>query len=95
MLAAVEHSSVREASARGGEVMLVDVDGFGRIDLTEVERALDTAARRGSPAALVHCQVANHEVGTIQPVREVGEACRRHDALAARRRVHERGTHRD
>ena len=30
--------------------------------------ALETAARHGSPAALVHCQAANHEVGTVQPV---------------------------
>ncbi len=81
VLAAVEHSSVREASARAGAVVPVAVDGFGRIDPAEVEAALDTAAREGSPVSLVHCQMANHEVGTVQPAREIVDACRRHDAL--------------
>jgi len=81
VLAAVEHSSVRDASARAGAVIHVGVDRLGRIDPAEVESTLEEAARRGSPASLVHCQVANHEVGTIQPVAEVVEVCRRHDAL--------------
>ncbi len=82
VLAAVEHSSVREASARaGGGVVPIAVDDFGRIDPAEVEDALDRAAREGRPASLVHCQMANHEVGTVQPVREVVDVCRRHDTL--------------
>ena len=81
VLAPVEHSSVREASARAGAVVHVGVDRLGRIDPDEVEGALGEAARQGSPASLVHCQTANHEVGTIQRVREVVEVCRRYDAL--------------
>ena len=29
----------------------------------------------------MHCQVANHEVGTLQPVDQVVAVCRRHDVL--------------
>ena len=81
VLADVEHSSVRDASARAGPVVHVDVDKVGRIDPDAVRRALERTARTGSPAALVHCQVANHEVGTIQPVGEVVELSRRHEAF--------------
>jgi cysteine desulfurase len=80
-LAAVEHSSVREASARAGATVEIVVDGRGRVHPAAVEEAIDRAARRGPPVALAHCQAANHEVATIQPVAEVVEACRRHDVL--------------
>ena len=81
VLADVEHSSVRDASARAGAV----VRRRGRPPGTHRPRRRartpsSEAARHGSPAALVHCQFANHEVGTVQPVREVVEMCRRHDA---------------
>ena len=39
VLAAVEHSSVRDASARLGPVVVVDVDGAGRIDPAAVQDA--------------------------------------------------------
>jgi cysteine desulfurase len=73
-LAAVEHSAVREASERYAEpdgLTALAVDGTGRIDLGSVRAALADPA-----VALVHCQWANHEVGTIQPVAEVVGACR-------------------
>ncbi|MGH9048019.1 MAG: cysteine desulfurase family protein [Acidimicrobiales bacterium] len=71
--AAVEHSAVRDASARAAPIVEIGVDGAGRIDLAAVETALKVpdAAR----PALVHCQWANHEVATLQPVRGVVEAC--------------------
>jgi cysteine desulfurase len=81
VLSDVEHSSVRDASARAGGVVHVAVDGSGRIDPAAVEDALEKAARAGTPAGLVHCQAANHEVGTIQPVAEIVAVCGRHGAL--------------
>ena len=72
--AAVEHSAVRDASARH-EVIDVAVDGTGRIDVDSVSAALDAGAR------LVQCQWANHEVGTLQPVVEVVELCRERGVL--------------
>jgi cysteine desulfurase len=78
-LAAVEHSAVREASERcagpDGWAVL-PVDRAGRLDPESVRAAL------GRPGlALVHCQWANHEVGTIQPVAEVVKACRERGVL--------------
>ncbi len=67
---AVEHSAVREASARY-DVTVVGVDRLGRVDPDEV-----AAAIRVGETALVHVQWANHEVGTVQPVAEVVARCR-------------------
>jgi cysteine desulfurase len=74
LLAEVEHSAVREASARSAPVEVVAVDIEARIDVDGLaERLADTGR---PPPALVHCQWANHEVGTVQPVHEVVRLCR-------------------
>jgi len=70
-LAGVEHSCVRESSARYPTVPL-PVDGLGRIDADAVD---------GSDVALVHCQWANHEVSTVQPVAAVVKRARAAGAL--------------
>lgn len=80
--AAVEHSAVRDASARSGPALGLDVDPLGRIDPDAVADTLDRAmAEYGHPPSLVHCQWANHEVGTVQPVAEVIERCRRSEPV--------------
>ena len=66
-LAPVEHSAVRDAAARAGEVVALPVDGLGRVSVDDI--ALDGVG-------LVHCQWANHEVATVQPVGAVAEAAR-------------------
>jgi len=71
----VEHSAVRRASERGGRVSITTVSDDGRID---VDALLDAI---GPNTALVHCQWANHEVGTVQPVAEVVAACRERGVL--------------
>ncbi len=78
VLAPVEHSCVRDASERLGPVVSLEVDRLGRVDPAEVDTALARCAASGETPALVHCQAANHEVGTVQPVGEVVEVCRRH-----------------
>lgn len=72
---AVEHSAVRLAAAAAGDVTLVGVDGVGRVDVDAVMAAVrdDTSC--------VHVQWANHEVGTVQPVRDVVAACRERGVL--------------
>lgn len=70
--AGVEHSAVRESSERAARLVTVDVDGHGRIDPEHVAARL----HEHPSAALVHCQWANHEVGTIQPIADVVAACR-------------------
>jgi cysteine desulfurase len=73
---AVEHSSVVEACSRshGFEVTTIGVDRLGRVD---VDRALDAIS---GDTALVNVQLANHEVGTVQPAAAVME--RAHDVGA-------------
>jgi cysteine desulfurase len=74
LVADVEHSAVREASARLAPVEVLAVDNEARIDVGGVAARLgDTGRPR---PALVHCQWANHEVGTLQPVHEVVRLCR-------------------
>ncbi len=72
---AVEHSAVRLAAERHGEVTRVPVDGRGRV---AVEDVLDAVR---PDTALVHVQWGNHEVGTVQPVAEVVAACRERGLL--------------
>jgi cysteine desulfurase len=72
---AVEHSAVREAAARAGDVTVVPVDGVGRVDPDAVLGAVR------DDTALVHVQWGNHEVGTVQPVHEVVAACRERGVL--------------
>lgn len=74
IVSAVEHSSVLHAAevheAAGGSVTEVAVDRTGAVSPSGYAEALrpDTA--------LACLQSANHEVGTVQPVAEVAEACR-------------------
>lgn len=75
VVTAVEHSAVRHAAERAGEVTVVPVDGNGRVDARAVLDAVrpDTAA--------VHVQWGNHEIGTVQPVAEVVAGCRERSVL--------------
>jgi cysteine desulfurase len=73
LCADVEHSAVRDASGRLATVEVLPVDGHGRIELDGLADAL---RRAGTVPALAHCQAANHEVGTLQPVAAFVEQCR-------------------
>lgn len=65
-VAPVEHQAVLEAAAWAGvETIDLTVDATGRIDVP-----LDRPA-----ASVVAVQHANHEVGTIQPVTSIADAC--------------------
>lgn len=70
-----EHHAVlhtlKKLEQSGAEVTYLDVRSDGLVTARQVEEAIrpDTA--------LVTVMYANNEVGTIQPVREIGEVCRR------------------
>jgi cysteine desulfurase len=73
---AVEHSAVLDACGRSGaDVTVIGVDGVGRYDPDAVLDAVRPET------ALVTVQLANHEVGTIQPTGAVAAACRERDVL--------------
>lgn len=75
VLSAVEHSAVRLAAAQHGSVRTVGCDRAGRIDPDAVLAAVDHRT------AVVHVQLGNHEVGTLQPVAEVITGCRERAVL--------------
>jgi cysteine desulfurase len=75
VVTAVEHSAVRFAAERAGDVSVVPVDGHGRVDADEVLAAVTPTT------AAVHVQWGNHEVGTVQPVAEVVAGCRERGVL--------------
>jgi cysteine desulfurase len=73
---AVEHSSVLDASQRSSaDVAVVGVDTGGRVSVEQIAAAIT------ADTALVTVQLANHEVGTIQPVAEICALARERDVL--------------
>ncbi len=74
LCAPVEHSAVRDASARLAPTEDIPVDGSGRLQVEALRERLRSASL--PRPALVHCQWGNHEVGTLQPVAEVVALCR-------------------
>jgi cysteine desulfurase len=67
---AVEHHAVlhpAESLRKSGFTLkLLPVDSFGRVDPSEVKKAV------GPRTALVSLMLANNEVGTLNPIREIG-----------------------
>jgi cysteine desulfurase len=71
---AIEHISIlnacRDLEKRGFAVTLAPVDGDGRVDPDAIARALR------SDTALVSVTAASGEIGTVQPIREIGRVTR-------------------
>ncbi len=74
LVSAVEHHAVLDAAlwlrTQGFEVELVPADGCGQVSPEAVRE------RIRPDTALVSVMLANNEVGTIQPVRQIAAACR-------------------
>ena len=51
------------------------MDQNGQVKLDQLEQAID------EDTALVSIMAANNEVGTIQPIQQIGEICQRHGVL--------------
>jgi len=75
----IEHKAVldtcRSLERRGCRVTWLPVGRDGRVDPAAVETAI------GERTVLVSIMYANNEVGTIQPVAEIGAICRRRGVL--------------
>lgn len=75
----IEHKAVLNAAKAlenaGFTVKYVPVDGKGRVDLEQLERAVN------SDTFLVSVMTANNEVGTLQPITEAAEIAHRAGAL--------------
>jgi cysteine desulfurase len=70
----VEHKAIVNTAAilerQGFQVTAVGVDRTGRVDPADVASAITAAT------TLVSIQAANNEVGTLQPIAEIGAICR-------------------
>lgn len=76
----VEHHAVLHALRylvrhEGFQLTLLPVDAQGRVD------PADVASRLRPDTVLVSVMAANNEVGTLQPVAEIGRICRNHGVL--------------
>lgn len=79
VLSSVEHQSVlhsgKSLEKLGFSVTLVGVDKYGIVSAAEVEKAISRET------VLVSIMLANSEVGTIEPVKEIGQVCRSSNVL--------------
>lgn len=74
ILSAIEHAGYLKSALRlrqeGVDVVLLDVDGEGRVRLDALDAAL------AQDAALVSVMAANNETGVLQPIAEIGARVR-------------------
>ncbi|TWT30764.1 cysteine desulfurase family protein [Blastopirellula retiformator] len=79
VVSAVDHPAVTETARflkqLGVELTYVKCDRNGVVDPEEVEAAIRPQTR------LVCVTLANHEIGAIQPMRQISEICRNHGVL--------------
>ena len=79
---AVEHSSVKTPLQRlakqGWSLTELPVDPAGRVSPSELQKALRPET------ALVSVMAVNNELGTIQPLDEIGQIVRQHNAVGGR-----------
>ena len=69
----VEHPSVLEAArARAGELVVLPVDRWGRVDVADIER-------EAKVADLASVMLANNELGTIEPIKEYVKCCKKYN----------------
>ncbi|WP_282610853.1 cysteine desulfurase family protein [Pelagibius sp. Alg239-R121] len=76
---AIEHKCVLNTAAalvsEGFIIEVLPVDQEGRVDPAQVQTALR------EDTALVSVMTASNEIGTIQPITEIGEVCRAHGVV--------------
>lgn len=75
----IEHPAVMSSCAslerKGYELTYLDVDKEGVVNLEQLEKAIK------KDTVLVSIMAANNEVGAIQPIKEIGEICRKKGVL--------------
>lgn len=75
----IEHHAVLHTcqylETRGFEVTYLDVDEFGMIRLEDLKKAIRPTT------ILISIMFANNEIGTIEPIKEIGEIAKEHGIL--------------
>ena len=74
-----EHKAILDSCKRiekdGFRVTYVPVKANGLVDLEELEKAIT------EKTIIVSIMMGNNEIGVVQPVKEIGELCRKHKVL--------------
>lgn len=73
---AVEHTIKVLEQAGKVKASWVKIDDKGNVDLAHLEELL-----KNNPRSLVSLMHANNEIGTLLPLKEVGEICKKYDAI--------------
>ena len=75
----IEHHAILHTAefleTKGVDVTYLNVDEFGKISLEELENAICPET------VLISVMFANNEIGTIQPIAEIGEVAKKHGVL--------------
>lgn len=75
----IEHKAVllpcQRLQEEGYELILLPVDGHGKVSIDEAEAAIN------DQTLLVSVQAANNEVGTLQPIARIAEIAHEHGAI--------------
>ena len=75
----IEHHAIlntcKDLEEQGFEVSYIDVDASGRVLLPQLEMAIRPTT------VLISVMAANNEIGTIQPLKEIGSIAKRHGIL--------------
>ena len=75
----IEHPAVlnplRRLEEQGFRILRIPVDEDGLVKVDQIQKAI------GPDTCLVSVMMANNEIGTLQPIRQIGEICRRSGIL--------------
>ncbi|MFX0042470.1 MAG: cysteine desulfurase NifS [Candidatus Hodarchaeota archaeon] len=75
----IEHHAVenpcKELQKRGFKVTFLPVDNFGLIDIKELENTIK------DNTILITIMFANNEIGTIEPIKEIGAIAKKHNVI--------------
>lgn len=75
----IEHNAILNSCKKleeyGVEVTYLNVDSNGRINLDELEKSIK------NETVLISIMTANNEIGTIQPIKQIGAIAKKHKVL--------------
>ena len=78
IISSIEHSAITRTAIQlrdkhGFKLTILPVDKYGRIRIHELEAAIRPST------ALISIMAANNEIGTIQPIKSIGQIARQHN----------------
>jgi len=78
IISSIEHSAIKRTAGQledlfGFDVTILAVDEYGRVRVSDLEAAIRPNT------SLISIMAANNEIGTIQPIEEIGQIARRYN----------------